>query len=404
MSVPLPPAAAAVPETMRAVLADCPPGATAPVYTYSDSARVRAPGAGELLVRVQLVSVCNSDAKMHAGAAFFWARPHGRCWANGRTGAVVPGHEWVAVVVAAGEGMGSWAVGDQVLCEQFMACVVGAGEKACWACREGHANKCERLRVFGQGLDGAMADFMVLPRGALLHKVDPPLPPAVAVLAELSFTPRMEVAMEVLRGGRRGGRRVDLQRNRVRARSSPTSALASPALDAAAPTSRYACPLLCVARRVACRVALRRGQRLAAFAALLEQHGAEHCRLGEARHAQQACLGVGRARRLARHARRAVQHEGGLDGEGAELGVVAVEPEGGARGGEHEGPAARAARRRVWAAGQPRSGTEEEQLRPFKSSCPSADGGRNGLCGPRAALPANRRGRGGDEARLLRGA
>ena len=198
MSEPLPPAAAAVPETMRAVLADCPPGATAPVYTYSDSARVRAPGAGELLVRVQLVSVCNSDAKMHAGAAFFWARPHGRCWANGRTGAVVPGHEWVAVVAAAGEGMGSWAVGDQVLCEQFMACVVGAGEKACWACREGHANKCERLRVFGQGLDGAMADFMVLPRGALLHKVDPPLPPAVAVLAELSFTPRMEVAMEVL--------------------------------------------------------------------------------------------------------------------------------------------------------------------------------------------------------------
>jgi hypothetical protein len=138
---------------------------------------------------------------------------------------------------------------------------------------------------------------------------------------------------------------VDLRRSCVRARlsapqRSPRRRLTPP------PLPPPAVPAFSSASR-ASRSAAGSASLAAAANPLPKQHGAEHRHLGEARHAQQARLGIGRARRLARHTRRAVQHEGGLDGEGAELGVVAVEPEGGARGGAHGGPAARAARGRV---------------------------------------------------------
>lgn len=119
------------------------------------------------------------------------------------------------------------------------------------------------------------------------------------------------------RGGRRGGAEVAvLRRIRRGARACPTFALAAPALAAASG---------------------------AGAGPLLEQRGAEHGGLCEARHASRPVSALAaRARRLTRHARRALQHKGGLGGEGAELGNVAVEAKVGVRDDALEGPAARA--------------------------------------------------------------
>ena len=126
---------------------------------------------------------------------------------------------------------------------------------------------------------------------------------------------------------------------RLRRAHGALALLAARALGAAAAPSAGAgvgAPLL------ALPLSLSRGRGPGAARRLLGQPHVEHGGLGEAGHAQQARRRVGGARRGAAHARRAVEDEGGLDGERAELGVVAVEAEGGARGGADEGPAARA--------------------------------------------------------------
>ncbi|CAF1570519.1 unnamed protein product, partial [Adineta steineri] len=48
----------------------------------------------------------------------------------------------------------------------------------------GMEHKCDRLVIYGQGIDGCMAEYMIYKKRSWLHKVPEGISPTYAVLAE----------------------------------------------------------------------------------------------------------------------------------------------------------------------------------------------------------------------------
>lgn len=99
--------------------------------------------AGGLLLRVEAVGICASDLKCFHGAAKFWGDETRPAWAERE---VIPGHEFVGVVVEADEAASSrWGVGlgDRVVAEQIVPC----GE--CRFCVRGQYHLCIPHDIFG---------------------------------------------------------------------------------------------------------------------------------------------------------------------------------------------------------------------------------------------------------------
>ena len=113
---------------------------------------------------------------MYDGGEFYWGKG-GRARAD-----VVPGHEFVGAVVDIDPQVAkdqSLSVGDVVVAEQLLAC-----RTDCWFCQNGMEHKCDRLIIYGQGVDGCMAEYMIYQKGSWIHKVPKELSPITAVLAE----------------------------------------------------------------------------------------------------------------------------------------------------------------------------------------------------------------------------
>jgi threonine dehydrogenase-like Zn-dependent dehydrogenase len=138
------------------------------------------PSAGEVLVRVLEAGICASDLKCYHGAPLFWgdADREGYCQPP-----VIPGHEFVARVVALGDGAAQrhgLALGDIAISEQIVPCW------ECWYCRRGYYWMCPNGDVYGfrQRAFGAMAEYMLFPRNAVNHKVPASIPLAHAAYIE----------------------------------------------------------------------------------------------------------------------------------------------------------------------------------------------------------------------------
>lgn len=141
---------------------------------------VPTPGSGEALVRVLAVGICASDLKCYHGATKFWGDESRPAWAETE---VVPGHEFVGEVVELDDdARARWGVdvGDHVVAEQIVPC------GTCRYCRRGQYWMCAPHDMFGfkRVTPGAMAEYMVFPVQALVHKVSRDLPPAHAAFAE----------------------------------------------------------------------------------------------------------------------------------------------------------------------------------------------------------------------------
>lgn len=159
-------------------------------YPHSRSTPVPSPGPGEVLLRVERAGICAGDAKCYAGAPLFWGDASRPPYVQPP---VIPGHEFAGHIAALGPGAsrdggsdndgggnGRWAVGDRVTAEQVVAC----GE--CLYCRKGLRWLCAPHDIFGfhTCVPGAMAEYMVLPAKALLHRVPNSLTPKEAVFIE----------------------------------------------------------------------------------------------------------------------------------------------------------------------------------------------------------------------------
>jgi threonine dehydrogenase-like Zn-dependent dehydrogenase len=138
------------------------------------------PQIGEALIKVEAVGICASDLKCYHGAAKFWGDETRAAWAETD---VVPGHEFVGIVEEIDElAKHRWGIdiGDRVVAEQIVPC----GE--CRYCKRGEYWMCAPHNIFGfkRKTNGAMAEYMVFPKEALVHRISRDIPPAHAAFAE----------------------------------------------------------------------------------------------------------------------------------------------------------------------------------------------------------------------------
>lgn len=163
-----------LPEKMQAVVCHGPED-----YRLEQVA-VPVAGPGEALIKVEAVGICASDLKCYHGAAKFWGDENRPAWAETE---VIPGHEFVGTVVAlddvAAERWGI-AVGDRVVSEQIVPCW------ECMYCKRGWYHMCAPHDLYGfkRRTPGAMAEYMVYPGEALVHKVSKEIPAHHAAFAE----------------------------------------------------------------------------------------------------------------------------------------------------------------------------------------------------------------------------
>lgn len=124
------------------------------------------PGARDVLIRVRRVGLCGTDAHIYV-----W-----NTWAAGRLKPPVTiGHEFAGVIEEVGSEVTGLARGDLVTAEGHIACGV------CVQCRTGNAHICRDVRIIGVDIDGAFADFIVMP-ATNVWRIDPEIAIDVAAV------------------------------------------------------------------------------------------------------------------------------------------------------------------------------------------------------------------------------
>jgi 6-hydroxycyclohex-1-ene-1-carbonyl-CoA dehydrogenase len=104
------------------------------------------PGAGEILVRVAACGVCHTDLHyLDHGVKTFKEPP------------LILGHEPSGTVAESGAGATLFKPGERVLLPAVLTC------GRCRACRLGRENICESMRMFGNHLEGAYAEYLLAP-------------------------------------------------------------------------------------------------------------------------------------------------------------------------------------------------------------------------------------------------
>lgn len=136
------------------------------------------PGPGQVLLQITAAGACHSDLHLME-------------WPEGKLPWRLPftlGHENVGRVHTIGAGVTGVAVGDSVLVYGPWGC----GQ--CRPCRLGRENYCERAAKIpaaggGLGVDGGMAELMLVPSPRLLVPIGTLDPVQAAPLADAALTP-----------------------------------------------------------------------------------------------------------------------------------------------------------------------------------------------------------------------
>ena len=109
------------------------------------------PGPGEVLVRVVGCGMCHTDLHyLDHGVKTFKEPP------------IILGHEAAGTVEKLGDGSADVAEGDRVLIPAVLSC------GTCRYCRRGRENICDNLMMLGNNMDGAYAEFVVVPASQLI--------------------------------------------------------------------------------------------------------------------------------------------------------------------------------------------------------------------------------------------
>jgi threonine dehydrogenase-like Zn-dependent dehydrogenase len=146
------------------------------------------PGAGEVRVRVKACGICGTDVSLAAGHV-----PAG-------APVLTLGHEAAGVIDALGADVPApWRPGQAVVLSAGRAC----GE--CRPCADGDPGACRQPRVLGVHVDGAFAEYVVVPHRSLVAVPDTRPFEEWAILADAVATP---YAALVDTGGFTAGNRV----------------------------------------------------------------------------------------------------------------------------------------------------------------------------------------------------
>ena len=140
----------------------------------------------EVLIRVAYSGICGTDLHIYHDQYPYYPP-------------VILGHEFSGEIAEVGSKVTMFKAGDRVVGEPHnKAC------GNCYQCRNGHIQNCSEKRSIGWGIDGAFANYVVMPEH-LLHKV----PEGVSMEAAAVAEPAAIVAHQLLeRAGVRAGENV----------------------------------------------------------------------------------------------------------------------------------------------------------------------------------------------------
>ncbi|MEM7538886.1 MAG: zinc-dependent alcohol dehydrogenase family protein [Chloroflexota bacterium] len=102
-------------------------------------------GSDDLLIQVKASGICGTDIHILKGEYELAVFP------------MVPGHEFSGDVVAVGENVTRFKVGDRVTADPNIPC------NRCEACQRNEPNQCENLAAVGVTRDGAFAEYVSVP-------------------------------------------------------------------------------------------------------------------------------------------------------------------------------------------------------------------------------------------------
>ncbi len=130
-----------------------------------------------MLVKIAACGVCHSDLHYTDHNLPTFKKPP-----------LILGHEASGTVAALGDGVRTWSTGDRVL----LPTVYGCGR--CYNCRQGRENICDRSVMFGNNVDGAFAEYIVVDQKNLFSLPDELPLVESCVIADASTTPYHAVA------------------------------------------------------------------------------------------------------------------------------------------------------------------------------------------------------------------
>lgn len=115
------------------------------VVNFSEAPEPQLKGPEDVLVRLEAVSLCESDAKIFDGSVPTKKVP------------IVIGHEGSGVVVDVGKDVKNASRGDRVLIDPNIY------DGTCYACRAGFSNLCISGGLMGREVDGIFQQLMIVP-------------------------------------------------------------------------------------------------------------------------------------------------------------------------------------------------------------------------------------------------
>jgi len=106
-------------------------------------------GPDEALVEVKAAGICGTDLHVYDWTP--WAAK------AGLKIPLIPGHEFAGRVVETGSEVKNFSIGDRVAVEPHVPC------GRCFQCATGRMHICQNYKIFGLHMDGAFAEYALVP-------------------------------------------------------------------------------------------------------------------------------------------------------------------------------------------------------------------------------------------------
>ncbi len=119
---------------------------TGPNVSRVRNVNLKEPGNNEVLIKVRACGICGTDIHMFKGDVKLAEYP------------IVPGHEFSGEVISVGNNVKDFSEGDRVAVDPNIAC------GGCYYCKMGMPNFCENWRAIGIHLQGACAEYVLVPQ------------------------------------------------------------------------------------------------------------------------------------------------------------------------------------------------------------------------------------------------
>lgn len=161
-----------LPKVMKALVAK-----SASDYKLVNDFPVPECGDDDIILKVEGCGICAGDLKCQHGAPMFWGDEIQPGYVQPP---FIPGHEFIGRVAAVGKNVENIQLDERLAADQIVPC------GKCRFCKDGHYWMCQEHKIFGffDRLNGGMAEYVRLPKGAVIHKVPDSISLEAALLVE----------------------------------------------------------------------------------------------------------------------------------------------------------------------------------------------------------------------------